>query len=72
MTNWSSEFNEISIQFFTAYDFCEVILVYESIWAFGIMFGEHFYCCGEFFVKPGYEIIQAVWFGIEELDLIGV
>jgi len=47
MTNWSSEFNEISIQFFTAYDFCEVILVYESVLAFRVVFGEHFYCHSE-------------------------
>lgn len=60
MTNWSSEFNEISIQFFTAYDFCEVILVYESVLAFWIMFGEHFYRGGEFFVEPGDKVRRAV------------
>ena len=50
----------------------EIVGVGEGVKAFGIMFGEHFYCCSEFLVKAGNETIGTPGYWIWELDLVSV
>ena len=54
------------------YNLREIIGVDECIKAFGVVFGEHFYGCDEFFVKLGSKAVRPIDLWSWKLDLICV